>query len=151
MVSHYAGLAPLKAVTEDFKDKSTSAASSSICCQSALQRQLESTATNIEALLLREAALELAIDDMRAENTCSYIMNSCSQKWHLASQTTSGTSSSTWKSPCGWHYGVSSFSTARQIPDTATSSMLCERCLPELRSQRRLYEAEEQDTASSSE
>ena len=151
MVAHYAGLAPLKAVTEDFKDKASASGPSVRNNHNALLKQLESMANNIEALLLREAALEMAIDDLKTTSTLTYIMNAVSLKWHLASPSTDGTSSATWKSPCGWHYGVGSYTTACRIPDAVCSNMLCERCLPELRSHRRLGEAETIACASSSE
>ena len=150
MLAHYAGLAPLKAITSEFlkriprrnPDGSTPSVKSDIA------EQLVAMTSTLAALVDKERLLESAVNKLQfSMRPTPYIVNA-NGRWHLEHDENLRDSPLTWRSACGWKCGLSSYSREASLSRTVTSRSLCEKCLPVLKADLQLSEARPARSAS---
>ena len=151
MLAHYAGLAPLKAITSEFLKRipRRNADGPAPSAKSDIAAQLAAMTSTLAALVDKERRLESAVNKLQfSVRSTPYIVNS-NGRWHLEHDENLRDSPLTWRSACGWKYGLSSYSREAALPGTITSRSLCEKCLPVLKADLQLSETRPARPASS--
>ena len=129
MLAHYARLAPLKTITEEFKAKAKAADRNQDTKLfekklDSLQRVVDSLVAKLDNEDLADAdAVPLPSDDV-------YVLNCASDIWHLAS--VFNASSMTGTTVCKWQFTRHNAQTVPVAPFAARGFSFCVRCLPRL-------------------
>ena len=149
MLGHYAGLAPLRAITEEFKRRtlgaeqhSGSARNAATMQSPALRKQLDAMSKQLDDIKANEERLEITLAALQKVTTPkAFVVNCDSGRWHRCRDDALDGPPSLWAAICGWKYANAKFTRARVFPDDVRSALLCERCLPFEKADARLNEA----------
>ena len=160
MLSHYAGLAPLRAITQEFKRRRSDrplepyragGSVGQVKASKALCDRLDSMCAQLQDIKTNEEKLEARVHALQTAATPkAYVINEVSGRWHRCRDDNLEGSPSHWSSMCGWKYAGSHFARARITPEGLHSSKLCEKCLPYDKAEARLKEAAQAPSGGSS-
>jgi len=162
MLAHYAGLAPLRAITTEFRKRaglSEGKAGPMLCPSSTsmthgdtsrIIEQLNTMKKRIDELVAREVSLTADCAVSSGVSATRYVCNTASHRWHVPRSGQEEMVPLLWTSRCGWAYGQTAYELRSDLPIDTPSAHICERCLPDDKAAARIHESVEVPSSSCS-
>jgi len=162
MLAHYAGLAPLRAITTEFRKRagiSEGGSGPAVCSSSSsmtpvdtsrIFEQLITMKKRIDELVAREDSLKVDCAVSTGVAATRYVCNTASHRWHVPRSGQQEMIPLLWTSRCGWAYGQTSYELRSDLPNDTPSEHICERCLPDDKAAARIHESVEVPSSSCS-